>query len=161
MVLPYQHPIERLYSAAGVRMNAHHTNPDFLSTALAIPDRLKIHGRTQKYILRKASAGLLPQSMLAFGKSFNRLKHDADMSEVLDRLADELLDAPAVRDRGLFDPSYIGRLRRRPAGKPYTRERAYRLWSLLLAEMWARLYLDQRGAPPTVALPPVRRAGDG
>ncbi len=159
MVLPYQHPIERLYSAVGVRMNAHHTNPDFLATALGIPDRLKIHGRTQKYILRKACAGLLPQAMLAFGKSFNRLKHDTEMSEVLDRMGDELLEPAAVRERGLFDPSYVGRLRQRPAGKPYTQERAYRLWSLLLAEIWARLYLDRRGAPPVVALPPVRRAG--
>jgi asparagine synthase (glutamine-hydrolysing) len=161
MVLPYQHPIERLYSAAGVRMNAHHTDPDFLAAALTIPDRLKIHGGTQKYILRKACAGLLPRSMLAVGKSFNRLKHDAEMSEALDRMADELLEPSAVRHRGLFDPAYIGRLRQHSTGKPYTRERAYRLWSLLLAEIWARLYLDQRGAPPAVVLPPVRRAGDG
>jgi asparagine synthase (glutamine-hydrolysing) len=157
MVLPYQHPIERLYSGAGVRMNAHHTNPDFLATALSIPDRLKIHGRTQKYILRKACAGLLPTSMLAFGKSFNRLRHDTEMSDLLDRMGDDLLDSAAVRNRGLFDPGYIGRLRQRPAGKPYTQERAYRLWSLLLAEIWARLYLDCRGAPPAVPLPPVRR----
>jgi asparagine synthase (glutamine-hydrolysing) len=161
MVLPYQHPIERLYGAAGVRMNAHHTDPAFLATALSIPDRLKIHGGTQKYILRKACAGLLPGSMLAVGKSFNRLRHDAEMSEVLDRLGDELLEPATVRHRGLFDPAYIGRLRRRPDGKPYSQARAYRLWSLLLAEIWARLYLDQRGAPPAVALPPVRRAGDG
>jgi asparagine synthase (glutamine-hydrolysing) len=158
MVLPYQHPVERLYSAAGVRMNAHHTNPDFLATALAIPDRLKIRGRTQKYILRKACEGLLPGTMLAFGKSFNRLKHDLEMSEVLDRLGDELLEPAALAERGLFDPAYVSRLRRREAGKPYTQERAYRLWSLLLAEIWSRLYLDNRGAPPSVALPPVRRA---
>ncbi|MFL5515965.1 MAG: asparagine synthetase B family protein [Gemmatimonadales bacterium] len=161
MVLPYQHPIERLYGAAGVRMNAHHTDPDFLATALTIPDRLKIHGRSQKYILRKSCAGLLPPSMLAVGKSFNRLKHDTEMSEVLDRMGDELLEPSAVRHRGLFDPGYVGRLRRRPDRKPYTQERAYRLWSLLLAEIWARLYLDQRGAPPTVTLPPIRRMGDG
>jgi asparagine synthase (glutamine-hydrolysing) len=161
MVLPYQHPIERLYSAAGVRMNAHHTNPDFLATALAIPDRLKIHGRTQKYILRKACAGLLPESMLATGKSFNRLKHDTEMSEVLDRMADDLLEPAALRHRGLFAPAYVDGLRRRQAGTPYTQERAYRLWSLLLAEIWARLYLDRRGAPPSEALPPVRQAGDG
>jgi asparagine synthase (glutamine-hydrolysing) len=159
MVLPYQHPIERLYSAAGVRMNAHHTDPGFLATALGIPDRLKIHGRTQKYILRKACAGLLPQTMLAAGKSFNRLRHDKEMSDVLDRMGDELLEPAAVRSRGLFDPGYVGRLRQRPAGTPYSQERAYRLWSLLLAEIWARQYLDRRGAPPVVELPPVRHAG--
>jgi asparagine synthase (glutamine-hydrolysing) len=148
LVSPYQSAVEHLYSAVGVRMNAHHTDPAFLAAAFSIPDELKIHGRTQKYILRKACAGLLPERMLAFGKSFNRLKHDTEMSEVLDRMADELLSQDAVKARGLFQPSYVADLRRRAPGKPYAQERAYRLWSLLLMEMWARMYLDRRGAPP-------------
>jgi asparagine synthase (glutamine-hydrolysing) len=148
LVSPYQSAVEHLYSAVGVRMNAHHTDPAFLAAAFSIPDELKIHGRTQKYILRKACAGLLPERMLAFGKSFNRLKHDTEMSEVLDRMADELLSQDAVKARGLFQSSYVADLRRRAPGKPYAQERAYRLWSLLLMEMWARMYLDRRGAPP-------------
>jgi asparagine synthase (glutamine-hydrolysing) len=161
MLNPYQFAIEHLYSALGVRMNAHHTNPDFLATAFAIPDRLKIHGRTQKYILRKACAGLLPERMLAFGKSFNRLKHDTEMSDVLDGMADELLPRSAVLARGIFEPDYVETLRRRPAGRPYPQERAYRLWSMLLMEMWCRMYLDRRGAPPEVQVPPIRYMSAG
>ncbi len=157
LVLPYQHPVERLYAGVGMRMNAQHTNPDFLATAFAIPDRLKIHGRTQKYILRRACEGLLSPSILATGKSFNRLKHDTHMSETLDRLAFELLSPRAIAHRGLFDAGYVAKLLRRPAGRPYSQERAYRLWSLLLTEIWGRRFLDQRGAAPTHALPPVRR----
>lgn len=156
MLNPYQFAIEHLYSAVGVRMNAHHTNPEFIATAFSIPDKLKIRGRTQKYILRKACAGLLPERMLAFGKSFNRLKHDTEMSDVLDRMADELLSREAVLARGLFEPGYVQTLRRRAAGAPYSQERAYRLWSMLLMEMWSRMYLDRRGAPPEATLPPVR-----
>jgi asparagine synthase (glutamine-hydrolysing) len=157
MANPYQFAIEHLYSAVGLRMNAHHTDPAFLATAVAIPDELKIHGRTQKYILRRACAGLLPERILAFGKSFNRLKHDTEMSEVLDGMAEDLLAPGAVRERGLFDSGYVVRLRQRPPGKPYSQERAYRLWSLLLAELWSRSYLDHRGAPPERPLPPVRK----
>jgi asparagine synthetase B (glutamine-hydrolysing) len=153
--------VERLYAGVGMRMNAQHTNPDFLATAFAIPDRLKIHGRTQKYILRRACEGLLSPSILATGKSFNRLKHDTRMSETLDRLADDLLSSGAIEHRGLFDPGYVARLRRRPAGRPYSQERAYRLWSLLLTEIWARQFLDGRGAPPTHPLPPVRHLSGG
>ena len=157
LVLPYQHPVERLYAGVGMRMNAQHTNPDFLATAFAIPDRLKIHGRTQKYILRRACEGLLSPSILATGKSFNRLKHDTHMSETLDRLADDLLSSGAIAHRGLFDAGYVARLRRRASGRPYSQERAYRLWSLLLTELWARQFLDERGAAPSHALPPVRQ----
>jgi asparagine synthase (glutamine-hydrolysing) len=148
LVLPYQSPLERLYAGAGVRMNAQHTDPSFLAAAFSIPDSLKIHGRTQKYILRKACAGLLPKSLLGFGKSFNRLKHDLQLSVVLDQMCDELLHPSLVTERRLFEPAYVSALRSRRRGKPYSQERAYRLWSLLLTEIWSRLYLDGRGAPP-------------
>ncbi|HKH84535.1 MAG TPA: asparagine synthase-related protein, partial [Gemmatimonadales bacterium] len=162
LVNPYQSPVERLYAGAGVRMNAHHTDPSFLAAAFSIPDSLKIHGRTQKYILRKACAGLLPESVLKFGKSFNRLKHNLALSAVLDGMADDLLAPGTVRERGLFEPSFIAALRARPADKPYSQERGYRLWSLLLMEMWSRMYLDARGAPPLRFLGPVRRlSGQG
>jgi asparagine synthase (glutamine-hydrolysing) len=147
LVNPYQVAIEHLYSSVGVRMNAQHTNPAFIAAAFSIPDSLKIRGTTQKYILRKACAGLLPQQALAVGKSFNRMKHDLELCEVLDGMADELLAPRAVATRGLFDPRYIARLRTRAPGRPYGRERIYRLWSLLLAELWSRLYLDRRGVP--------------
>jgi asparagine synthase (glutamine-hydrolysing) len=157
LVLPYQSVVESLYTGAGVRFNAHHTDPTFLRAAFSIPDRLKIKGRTQKYILRKACAGLLPDSILSYGKSFNRLKHDLQFSAVLDRMADSLLPDATVLERGLFAPSYVNALRRRPPGKPYSQERAYRVWSLLLIEMWSRMYLDGRGNQPTTTLPPIRR----
>jgi asparagine synthase (glutamine-hydrolysing) len=148
LLLPYQSTVERLYTAAGVRFNAPHTDPAFIRAAFSIPDRLKIRGRTQKYVLRKACAGLLPESILNSGKSFNRLKHDLHLSTVLDQLADELLPSTRVADRGLFDPAYVAALRRRPKAKPYSQERAYRLWSLLLTEMWSLMFLDNRGLPP-------------
>jgi asparagine synthase (glutamine-hydrolysing) len=157
LVLPYQHPVERLYAGAGLRMNAQHTDPAFLAAAFSIPDRLKIHGRTQKYILRRACEGLLPPRILATGKSFNRLKHDTRMSDTLDRLADDLLAPRVISGRGLVAQDYVDRLRRRPPGRPYSQERAYRLWSLLLTELWARSFLDARGAEPAVPMPPVRR----
>jgi asparagine synthase (glutamine-hydrolysing) len=144
---PYQVAIEHLYSAAGVRMNAQHTDPKFIAAAFSVPDRLKIRGATQKYILRKACAGLLPARALDVGKSFNRMKHDVELCDVLDAMADELLSRADVAARGLFDPAYITALRKRPANRPYDRERIYRLWTLLLTELWSRQYLDDRGAP--------------
>jgi asparagine synthase (glutamine-hydrolysing) len=145
---PYQNAIEHLYTAMGLRMNAQHTCPAFVAAAFAIPDKLKIRGATQKYILRKACAGLLPPRALRVGKSFNRMKHDVELSDVLDGMADRLLGRADVAARGLYEPEYVEALRSRPPGKPYGRERIYRLWSLLLGELWSRIYLDNRGALP-------------
>jgi asparagine synthase (glutamine-hydrolysing) len=138
-------------------MNAHHTDPRFLGAAFSIPDNLKIRGRTQKYILRQACAGLISEGVLATGKSFNRLKHDTRMSDILDAMADELLAPRVLAERGLFDPGYVDRLRRRAPGTPYSQERAYRLWSLLLTELWSQAFVDRRGAQPPAPPPPIRR----
>jgi hypothetical protein len=102
---------------------------------------------TQKYILRRACSGLLPPQALTVGKSFNRLKHDLELCDVLDAMADDLLAPAAVAARGFFEPGYIAALRKRPrGGAAYGRERIYRLWSVLLTELWSRLYLDRRAA---------------
>ena len=69
-----------------------------------------------EYILRRACEGLLSPSILATGKSFNRLKHDTRMSELLDSLADDLLSRQGaeltrpVRSalRGQASPSACG-----------------------------------------------------
>jgi hypothetical protein len=156
MLNPYQVAIEHLYSAVGVRVNAQHTDPRFIAAAFSIPDRLKIRGATQKYILRKACVGLLPPQALGVGKSFNRMKHDLELCEVLDAMADTLLAPRDVAARGLFDPAYIAQLRQRPARRPYGRERIYRLWTLLLTELWSRHFLDARGAP-LLAVPDTNR----
>ena len=79
------------------------------------------------------------------------------MSELLDSLADDLLSRQVLSSRGLFDPRYVARLRRRPAGRPYSQERAYRLWSMLLTEIWSRHFIDRRGRRADNPLPPVRR----
>jgi asparagine synthetase B (glutamine-hydrolysing) len=146
---PYQSAVERLYSGVGLRFNAPHTDPRFVACAFEIPDRLKIRGRQQKYVLRAAIADLLPGAS-ARRKSFNRLKHDVEFSDTIEALADELLAPDRVRERGIFEPDYVSRLRRRPgaaARDAYPSEQAYRLWTALLTEMWARAFLDGRGRP--------------
>ena len=90
----------------------------------------------------------VPPRALTLGKSVNRSKHDVELAEVLDGMADRLLGRADVAARGLLEPEYVGALRRRPPGKAYGRERSYRLWSLLLLELWSRIYLDGRGALP-------------
>ncbi|MGH8627239.1 MAG: asparagine synthase-related protein, partial [Gammaproteobacteria bacterium] len=125
-------------------------DPEVLATAFQIPDHLKIRGLRQKYILRRACEGLVPESILRRKKSLQRLRHDAGLSDVLEHLAAELLSPAAVATRGLFVPAQVEQVRRRPAGKIYPKQQAYSLWALLVTEIWARLYLDQRGRSPRI-----------
>ena len=127
--------------------------------AFTIPDALKIRGREQKHILREATKGLLPEEFLRRPKGLLRLARDQRFSDVLAALADGYLTPRRVRERGLFDPGEVARLARRAAGALYPEDQLYRLWTLLLTEIWSGIYLDHRGlAPATVATPLARAA---
>ena len=86
--------------------------------------------------------------------------HRLRWSDALEGMAVELLSRGAVLDRGLFEPAYVTDLLRRGGGQPYGAERSRRIWSLLLLEIWARLFLDRAGSAPEQAPPAVHRLGD-
>jgi asparagine synthase (glutamine-hydrolysing) len=138
---------ERLHSAFALHSNSPFMDFRMIDRAFEIPDRLKIHGLRQKHILRVACRGLLPSGVLARKKSLQRLRHDETLSEALEQIAGEILTPSAVEARGFFSMEHVaGVLRRRP-GAAYSSMQIYRVWSLLLAEIWARIFLDRRGAP--------------
>ena len=140
--------IERIHSAWAVQFNSPFLDTDLVRCSFTIPDNLKIRGWRQKYILRQAGNSLLPDFMLTRKKGLLRLQHDDAFCEVLESMSDELLNATAVRARGIFDVAYVDTTRRRPSSGIYPTDQLYRLWSLLMTELWARLFLDRRGAPP-------------
>ena len=65
---------------------------------------------------------------------------------MLEELADELLGDAAVRARGLIEPAYAARLRQHLSAGTCVAARLARLWSLLLLELWCRIFVDRRGA---------------
>jgi asparagine synthase (glutamine-hydrolysing) len=139
--------IERLHVAAGIPMASPFFGDEVVREAFRIPDRLKVRGGRQKLILREAGRGLLPDAALRRGKSLLRVRLDRGLAGVLGELAAELLADAVVRRRGLIDPAYAARVRRHAERGTLDAQRFNRLWSLLLLELWCRLFLDHRGAP--------------
>jgi asparagine synthase (glutamine-hydrolysing) len=147
--------------------NAHLPRVDLLSMAHALEVRLpfldsgvvefservplaaKVGWRDEKMILREAARGLIPDDILRRRKQGQanplRLWETAGL---LDHAAD-LLSAPAVRSRGLFQPRFVDRLLtrlRRGRGAPFDRNR---LHFLVLIEIWHRIFIDpERLAAP-------------
>ncbi|HKR76925.1 MAG TPA: asparagine synthase (glutamine-hydrolyzing) [Rhodanobacter sp.] len=80
--------------------------------ANALPAHWKIRGMTEKYLLRKALAGLLPADILARTKQPYRAPDQSSFfvdGEPLDYVA-ELLGAERIRAAGWFDAPAVGRL---------------------------------------------------
>ncbi len=140
--------IEAMHAAAGLRFDAPFMDRGFLELAFSIPDRLKIRGGVQKWALREAGRGMLPDEVLRRRKTLQRMRHDARLADMLDALSDQYLAPAQVAARGLFEPADVERVRRRRRGAAYPEAQGHRLWTLLVTELWCRLFLDGRGRPP-------------
>lgn len=85
-----------------------------------LPERFKIQGLTEKAVLRRALAGLLPDEILHRTKQPNRAPDSASFcvdGEPLDYF-DDLLSEDSIRHAGFFDPGAVGkRLDKRHARK--------------------------------------------
>ena len=95
--------------------NSMEARPAFLDHHLAeyaarIPPSMRIRGRTEKYVLREAMKGLLPESLYKREK-FAFMAPPAHSDETrwaaMKRLADDYLGDRAVDDAGLLDPQGI------------------------------------------------------
>ena len=143
---------DRLHQAAGVLVDSPFYDPDLIACSFRIPDDLKVKGRTQKIVQRLALNEFLPPNMVKRPKTIIIFRRDVKLADVLEDLANRLLADDAVRARGLFETDYVARAKARARGQPYPKEQFNRLWSLVLTEVWCRIFVDQRGAFPVKPL---------
>jgi asparagine synthase (glutamine-hydrolysing) len=126
--------------------------------AARIPGALAVKDGVEKYILRRALAPLLPPAIIRRRKHPLQMRVNAGLVETLDHLCDQLLSPADVKRRGFFEPERVARLRRERPGRFATAtERKFwtwRIWSMILCELWARMFLDRLPTPA----PPARLA---
>ena len=137
--------IEKIHAAHQVVFNSPFLDTDMVRTSFKIPDRLKIFGMKQKYILRRAFRGDMSAEMVGRKKGLLRLKHGKEFCDVIQGMTRKYLSAADVRKRNLFTPEYVVNICRRPKNGLYSTEQIYRIWSILLVEIWARIFIDARG----------------
>jgi asparagine synthase (glutamine-hydrolysing) len=138
--------IEKTHMAYGVEFRSPFTDSKLIQYAFEIPERLKMKGFQEKYVLRQALKSLLPKEVAQRPKFPQRMGYDLKLSEVLDTLADIYLSPKAIQQRGFFKASEIEALRVRTTGSAYSDNRAMRLWTAIMTELWAQTFLDRRGS---------------
>jgi len=112
-----------------------------------VPPAAKLHGRTTKYLLRKAMENVLPAEIFRQPKVGFGAPIDHWLPNELRALVDELLSEEVIRHRGLFQPAAVRRLiAEQRSGR---RDWAFQIWQLLTLELWMRCFLD--GPAPALA----------
>ena len=150
----FHEPVE---TAAGVTMVAPFFDPAVVDFSLSCPTNFLIDARKQKRILRAAMHGILPAEMSQRRKSIQRMKHDTQLSDVLDDFAVQLHLHESLAARGLLPADYLTSLQQRARDTAYSSERLHILWAMISAELWLRQFIDRRGAPEGSRSPTARQ----
>jgi asparagine synthase (glutamine-hydrolysing) len=130
---------------------------DVLEFCASLPSDLKIRRRETKYLLKRAVRDLLPAGVIERPKRGFAVPIDRWFrGELRDTVHDVLLDARTLR-RGYFREPVVRRLLDDHARG--IRDWHSQLWSLLVLELWHRMFVDRRPeAAPSLTPVTVRGA---
>ena len=135
---------DRMSMAHSLELRAPFCDHRVIETSLTIPPAVKAPRWQLKGLLKTAYADVLPPAVLGHRKQGFMVPLAGWLRGELRPLLDDVLSRDQVRARGLFGVESVERLKREHAtGR---RSHADRLWTLVMAELWLREYLD-RGGP--------------
>ncbi len=104
-----------------------------------LPEKMKIRGKTTKWILREAMRGILPAEILERPKMGFPVPIGRWFRNEYRHLIDEYVLGERAAGRGLFEPTFLRNL---TAEHQSGADHAQKLWFLVNFEMWARQFLD-------------------
>src|SRR5262245_11677540 len=134
---------DKMSMAHGIEARVPFLDHELVEYVLRVPPRLKIRSGQTKLLLRKYAARVLPPAVTSRRKMPFYVPLDKYFSHPsFQQLMDDTLSENAVRNRGLFKPQAVERLRRSlHAGEFVYLKQAF---SLMMLELWFRMAVDRR-----------------
>lgn len=142
---------DQMSMAASIESRVPFLDHPLVEFSASLPNRLKLHGLTTKYVLRRAMRSTLPKAIISRPKMGFPVPVSRWFRESHRHVVDELLLGGRARDRGLFDPSAVRSLverDRRGDGNHWEG-----IWALANLELWHRIQID--GESPVDMMPAI------
>ncbi len=134
--------IDRLTMAHSVEARVPYLDPRLVHFANRLPSRYKLNGNNEKYILRQAMKGILPEEILVRRKQGLGTPLIPWFRGGMFDVARDLLSPANLRDRGFFEPRAVERLFDTARSHTLHREDLGKLFKLVMFELWCRIFLD-------------------
>ncbi len=153
------HITDRMSMAVSLEAREPLLDRNLVDFMLSVPGALKVdqRRRVRKILLNEVAAAYLPAETFSRPKQGFGSPVDAWMRKGLLESTTALLRNSAAVRHGLLDrqglDSYLTR-----GGAYDSRQRGVRVWSLLMLELWARVFLDGNASEPSFTLHEIARA---
>ena len=131
---------DQMSMAASIESRVPFLDHPLVEFTATLPERLKLRGRTTKYILREAMRDFLPAEILSRSKMGFPVPIGRWFREAHRGIVEEFVLGDRAAARGLFDPSYVRAVAAEHAGGH--RDHSERLWALANVEIWHRIFID-------------------
>jgi asparagine synthase (glutamine-hydrolysing) len=131
--------VDRAAMAVSLETRSPFLDPRIGQFAASIPIDYKLRGRKGKYILKKAVEDLLPKTILQRPKKGFGIPIAEWLKGRLNPLLHDMLAADRLREQGLFEPEYVGRLIREHESGAASHHKE--LWTLLVFHLWYDRFL--------------------
>lgn len=136
---------DRMSMANSLEVRCPFSDQELIEFALGLPPKLKLRGLDKKWIVKEAMRGILPPEILTRKKMGFAPPMSRWINRELKPLIACMLDSATLERRGIFRPRSVARLLRDHfEGK---RDNSMQIWSLLMIEVWQRMYLDGESEP--------------
>jgi asparagine synthase (glutamine-hydrolysing) len=132
--------VDRASMAVSLEVRAPFLDPRVAEFAASLPANYKLRGRTTKYILKRAVAGILPPFVARRGKKGFGVPVAEWLKGKLKPLARDLLSPDRVRRAGVFNPEYVTRLMDEHEHGVANHRKL--LWTLLMFELWHESFIE-------------------
>jgi asparagine synthase (glutamine-hydrolysing) len=132
---------DRMSMANSLEVRSPFTDHKLVEFALHLPEAFKVHGLGTKWLLRRAMKGILPHEILTKKKTGFTAPAPLWITRELQPLISQLLAPEVVRRRGILRPQSVAQLLRDHVERK--RDNAYRIWALMMLEIWLRMYVDK------------------
>lgn len=130
--------VDNMTMAWGLEGRVPFLDHDVVELAARIPAELKVRG-DGKFILKEAARRVVPADVIDRPKGYFPVPALKYIRGPYLDLVRGVLNAPAARDRGLFNRAHVDRLLAEPE-RHITRLRGSKLWQVALLELWLQTH---------------------
>lgn len=131
--------VDRASMFSSLEVRAPFLDPSLAAWIFALPARLKLHGLTGKYLLKRLMAPRIGYQTVYRKKQGFQPPVARWLNGALRSLVDEHLNGSVLRAQGLFDPVLVQRIIEEH--RTHKADHRKKLWTLLVFQMWREKYL--------------------
>jgi len=133
--------VDRMSMAHSVETRCPLLDHKLIEFAQSLPACLKVKGRSGKYILKQAMAGIIPDKIIHRRKQGFAVPIRKWFRDELREMLHDILTDTTTRNRRVLNPIVVETLiQEHQSGR---RDNSHQLWALLALELWFRRFIDR------------------